>query len=105
MNNKIPALLGFASKAGQIVTGTAAVEAAIKKHRVYLVICASDLAPRTLKNFDLWCQTNQIQFSILATRTEIGHWVGKPERGIIGITSNHFANSIRSLLNEKPEAD
>jgi len=93
-------MLGFASKAGQLVAGSAVVTAAIKKNRVYLVICASDLAVRTVKNFQSLCQLNQIKFYSYSTRSEIGHWIGQPDRGVIGVVSKQFASTIISLLEE-----
>jgi ribosomal protein L7Ae-like RNA K-turn-binding protein len=98
--NTLGAMLGFASKAGQLVAGTAAVTAAIKKHRVHLVICADDLAERTRRNFGGLCESNHIKFYSLATREEIGHWIGRPERGIIGILSKQFAGSLIGICEE-----
>lgn len=99
--NKIATMLGFASKAGQLVAGSATVAAAIKKHQVYLVICAGDLAVRTVKNFQSLCQLNQIKFYRYSTRSEIGHWIGRPDRGVIGVVSKQFTSTISSLLDEE----
>lgn len=98
--NKLASVLGFASKAGQIVAGTAAVENAVRKHQLQLVICTTDLAARTLKNFNNLCQENQIDFYCIGSRPEIGRWIGKPGRGVIGIASKQFAEIIRPLLND-----
>jgi ribosomal protein L7Ae-like RNA K-turn-binding protein len=98
--SKIEAMLGFAAKAGQIITGSAAVEAAIKKHHVYLVICAGDLAARTIKNFSSLCRLYQIEFVNFSTRVEMGRWVGHPDRGVIGVVSKQFARTIGLLLKE-----
>jgi ribosomal protein L7Ae-like RNA K-turn-binding protein len=97
---KLATMLGFASKAGQIIAGTEAVTAAIKKHRVYLVICAGDLAERTRRNFCGLCESNQIKFHSLATREELGRWIGRPERGIIGVVSKQFAGTLAALCEE-----
>lgn len=97
---QLAAMIGLASKAGQLTAGTAAVEAAIKKHRLKLVICAADLSPRTLKKMEELCRTNQVDFIKLGTRLELGKWSGHPERGVFGIVSGHFAETIRSLFNE-----
>jgi ribosomal protein L7Ae-like RNA K-turn-binding protein len=98
--SKLATMLGFASKAGQLITGSAAVAVAIKRHRVHLVICAGDLAERTLRNFRGLCESNQIKFYSLATREELGHWIGRPERGVIGVSSKQFAGALVSLCEE-----
>ncbi|MCL6590210.1 MAG: L7Ae/L30e/S12e/Gadd45 family ribosomal protein [Firmicutes bacterium] len=97
---QIAAMIGLASKAGQLIAGTAAVEAALKKGRVKMVICAADLAPRTLKKMEDLCHKNQVGFLKLGTRLDLGKWSGYPERGVLGIVSSQFTGAIRSLFNE-----
>jgi len=99
--NKLESLLGFASKAGRIVAGTAGVESAIRNRRVYLVICAEDLSPKTIKNFKYLCEINKIDFFRYGLRSELGRLVGARERGIIGIKSYRFAAAIRPLFYDR----
>jgi ribosomal protein L7Ae-like RNA K-turn-binding protein len=101
---KLRTLLGFASKAGDLVAGTAVVERAIKRRRVYLVICAADLSPKTLKNFEYFCQASGVEFFSHGTRCELGNWIGQPERGIIGITSRQFALAIQGLFTDRGDS-
>lgn len=98
--NKIDSMLGFASKAGQLLLGTASVEAGLKKRKVALVVCATDLSPKTIKNFKYLCDLYQVPFYCYGLRSELGNLVGAPERGIIGIASKQFASSIRQLLED-----
>jgi ribosomal protein L7Ae-like RNA K-turn-binding protein len=97
---QLAAMIGLASKAGQLMAGTAVVEAAIKKGRLKMVICAADLAPRTLKKMEGLCNANQVEFIKFGTRLDLGKWSGYQERGVLGIVSNQFAATIRSLFNE-----
>ncbi|HOJ77157.1 MAG TPA: ribosomal L7Ae/L30e/S12e/Gadd45 family protein [Bacillota bacterium] len=99
--NKLATLLGFASKSGQLVLGSASVESAIKKRQVRLVICATDLSPKTLKNFQYLCEVSKIRFICYGLRVELGQWVGAPERGVIGVISNQFATAIVQLFNDR----
>jgi ribosomal protein L7Ae-like RNA K-turn-binding protein len=98
--NKLASMLGLATKAGQLVTGTAAVEAAIHKRQVYLVICATDLSPKTIKNFRFFCEQQQIKFFSFGLRSELSGWIGCPGRGIIGVVSKKFADVILSLIED-----
>jgi ribosomal protein L7Ae-like RNA K-turn-binding protein len=100
--NRIAGLLGMAAKSGQLLAGTAAVEAAIKNRKVLLVICANDLSPKTVKNFNYFCQTYQIAFYTYASIAEIGHWIGRPGRGVLGVKSVEMARAIKVLLEERP---
>jgi ribosomal protein L7Ae-like RNA K-turn-binding protein len=106
MNNesKLKSMLGFASKAGDLIAGTAAVENAIKKRKAFLVICAQDLSAKTIKNFQYYCQVNGVKFYCYGTREVLGNWIGLPERGIIGITSHKFALSIQRLFTDRGES-
>ena len=100
---KLKSLLGFAVKAGDLAVGTAAVERAIIRRQVYLVICAQDLSPKTIKNFQYLCQVNSVEFYCFGTRNELGNWIGMPERGIIGVTSRQFATAMHGLFIDRGE--
>lgn len=100
---RLQTLLGFAAKAGALVTGSAAVEAGIKKRQLKLVICATDLSAKTIKNFSYLCKENQIDFYCSGVSSELGHWIGNPGRGVIGVVSRQFANAIVSLFNDGGE--
>ncbi|HBF39398.1 MAG TPA: 50S ribosomal protein L7ae [Firmicutes bacterium] len=97
---KLETMIGFAAKSGQLISGSTAVEVAIKKGQVYLVICAGDLSARTIKNFNHLCELKQIPFYCYGSCSDLGHWIGKPGRGVIGIRSNHFAATVRSLFTD-----
>jgi ribosomal protein L7Ae-like RNA K-turn-binding protein len=100
---KLQSLLGFASKAGKLVAGSAAVENAVKKKRVSLVICATDLSVKTIKNFQCLCGTSDVKFYCYGTRVELGTWIGLPGRGVIGITSRQFAATLGRLFIDRGE--
>lgn len=99
--SSVTALLGMAAKAGRLVSGTAAVEAGLKKRQVLLVICATDLAPRTIRNFSFWSQKYHAGFFCYGTRSELGKCIGRPERGLIGVTGADFATAIRVCLEKQ----
>ncbi len=98
--NKIDSMLGFASKAGQLILGTAGVEAGLKRGKIALVICATDLSSKTIKNFKYLCDVYQVPFYCYGLRSELGRLVGAPERGVIGVVSKQFASNLRRLLED-----
>lgn len=97
---QIESLLGLAAKAGNLVAGSAAVEAALKKGRVELVICTADLSEKTIQNYRFWCQTKGVKFYCFGNRENLGRMIGRPGRGVIGITSKNFAVGITALLKD-----
>lgn len=101
--NKIETMLGFAAKAKQLQLGSAAVEFGLKRGKIKLVICATDLSPKTIKEFKYLCETNGVNFFNYGTRLELGHWVGAPDRGVIGVVSQQFAVKLRQLLEDRGE--
>ncbi|NLW45847.1 MAG: 50S ribosomal protein L7ae [Firmicutes bacterium] len=100
---RLQTLLGFAAKAGAVVSGSAAVEAGIKKGRIKLVVCAADLSARTIAKFNFLCKENRICFHCYGILSELSLWIGNPGRGVIGITSKQFADTIGSLFNDGGE--
>jgi ribosomal protein L7Ae-like RNA K-turn-binding protein len=100
---RLQALLGFAAKAGSLVVGSAAVEAGIKQRKIKLVICATDLSAKTIKKFNYLCKKNEVRFYCFGIRPQLGHWVGSPGRGVIGVISKQFAGAIDLLFNDGGE--
>lgn len=100
---RLQTLLGFAAKAGALITGSAAVEAGIKKRQIKLVICAADLSTRTINNFEYLCQQNGIHFFCYGNISELSLWIGNPGRGVIGVKSKQFADAIGPLFNDGGE--
>ena len=98
--DKIQSMLGFAAKSRQLISGSNMVEERLKKNRVYLVICAQDLSPKTIRSFQHLCETKQIPFYCYGSCSDLGHWIGRPGRGVVGIISSHFAATICLLFKD-----
>ena len=97
---KLQTMIGFAAKSRQLISGSTTVEFAIKKGQVRLVICAQDLSVKTIQHFQHLCETRGISFYSYGSCSDLGQWIGKPGRGVIGIISNHFAATVRSLFTD-----
>ncbi len=96
--DKLYTYLGFAAKAGKILAGSSRVAAAIKNNQVFLVICATDLSPKTIKNFRFLCESRKIPFYCYGSLDIIGKTIGKPKRGVLGVVSSSFSEIIKKLL-------
>lgn len=97
----LESILGFAAKARKLVVGTAAVEKGIKRRQVDLVIYASDLSPKTIKELQFLCDSNGVKYFCYSLRSELGKVIGAPERGVIGIVSRQFASMLCRLLEDR----
>lgn len=87
------ALLGFAARAGGLVSGENTCRARIK--RIHLVVLSADAPVRTQEHFEKQkpgaCYT-------WGDRNELGRVIGKSPRTVVGITDPRFARSIRDSL-------
>ena len=92
-------MLGLATKAGKIVFGTEATIEAIAKHKVKLVLVATDASEKTKKYITLQAQKQGIQVYAIATIEEMSKAIGKHNKAIVGITDIHFAQAMEKNSN------
>lgn len=105
---KIYTLLGFAQKAGKIISGDASVFASLHKKSLKMIIVANDLSDNSRKKFEqklfsaqeLKKRDNKIQVFTFGTKESLGHAIGKSPRGLIGVTDDNFVNAICKNLEE-----
>lgn len=96
--NKILGLIGLSAKAGKVEFGTDAVENAIKKHKVKLVIVATDAADRTKENFEFLCKKSSVNFIAFGMKDEISKAIGKNNKAVIGIKDINLSNEIYKII-------
>lgn len=96
--DKIYSLLGFAQRARKLVSGEQAVDVALRKGKVHLLIIASDSSDNTLRKFKAIADTHQVKWCILGTKAELGYAMGKSPRSLIGIIDANFSSSIESQI-------
>lgn len=100
--NKILSLLGFAQRAGKIVSGEQGVVIALRKYQVYYLIIAADSSENTQHKFQTLANNYQVPFHIIGTREQIGRAIGKAQRSVVGITDRQFSKTIRQeMANDK----
>jgi ribosomal protein L7Ae-like RNA K-turn-binding protein len=88
-------MLGFAQAAGAVVAGEGAVESALRKGRVQLVLLASDASSNTTKRFRNLAQRFKVPFLVLpADKEELGKSIGRGIRAVVGLTRHEFARLV-----------
>lgn len=87
MLNKCYGMLGIATKAGKLVSGTDAVVDSLKKKQAKLVIVAEDASDKTKKEIRFLCSESKfnIPLVIFGNIEENSHAIGKKNRAIIAI--------------------
>ncbi|MGF7186019.1 ribosomal protein L7Ae-like RNA K-turn-binding protein [Desulfitispora alkaliphila] len=95
---KVFALLGFAQRSGQIVSGVNQVESHIKNKKIELVIVATDASKQIAEDLLLKCQFHGVEAIQFGQKMELGLAIGKSPRTVIGISNREFAMQIKKYL-------
>lgn len=96
-NNKILGLLGLATKAGKVISGTDIVIENIKSKKINLIVLASDSSEKTKKNFVYMCEQYNIRYIICSEIYELSKAIGKGNRAVLGVKDKNFAEQIYKI--------
>jgi ribosomal protein L7Ae-like RNA K-turn-binding protein len=93
VTEKIRSLLTMAVKAGNLAAGTSAVNDALQKGRVEMLIFACDVSAGTRGKL---CSGSPLpsRQATLFTRDEMGQMVGRELVGVVGILEKGFADAV-----------
>ncbi|WP_461364631.1 L7Ae/L30e/S12e/Gadd45 family ribosomal protein [Candidatus Darwinibacter acetoxidans] len=92
--------LGLATRAGQVVSGEYAVEGAVRRGKVVLLIIAVDASENTRRKFSSLARNHNVKAIVAGEKDVLGQAMGKPSRAIVGLTDRSFANVIQESLRE-----
>ena len=95
---KILSLLGFAKKAGKLVTGTNAVLRSILYGEAYIVIVTDDAGKSVKDKFERLCSENDVKFYILGESEDLGRATGEKNKVIYSVTEAGFSNKLVELI-------
>lgn len=98
MINKVYGLLGIASKAGKIISGTDIILESLEKNKVKLVIIAEDASCKTIKNMKYYCDKKNVEVIIYGNIEENSKSIGKHNRATIGVLDKNLADAIKKLI-------
>ncbi|GIP52279.1 MULTISPECIES: L7Ae/L30e/S12e/Gadd45 family ribosomal protein [Paenibacillus] len=97
--------LGLATRAGKLVTGDELVLKMIRSSEAKLVIVAGDASPNTQKKFRDKCATYEVPLMIGFDRERLGSSVGRPERVVLALTDQGFADMITKEIVKTSEVE
>ncbi|GAW94304.1 L7Ae/L30e/S12e/Gadd45 family ribosomal protein [Calderihabitans maritimus] len=98
MKANVKTLLGFAQRAGKIVSGRSAVLGQLKKGRAQMVILATDSASDLQGEVKSWCSGRKIPVFYAGTKVELGLAIGKSPRAVLAVLDRNFAERIEQEL-------
>jgi len=93
IKEKIRSLLTMAAKAGSLAAGASAVDDALHKGRVEMLLFAEDLSDGTRSKL-LSGSAQPSRQATLFTRDEMGQMVGRELVGVVGILEKGFADAV-----------
>lgn len=99
--DRIYGLLGLATKAGAVQSGSFCVENAVKGGDALLVIAAEDASDETLKHLRDMCSYRDIPLYTYGSKDDLGHALGKEMRVCAAVTQTGFAVSLEKLLDRR----
>lgn len=100
MHDQLLNLLGLALRAGGVVTGDEACMTRIRSGKALLTLVAKDVGSNTKKKYYDKCQSYNVPIIEIASKSELGRALGKPERAVVVIVNKGFADRISQLFRE-----
>lgn len=94
-------LLGFAQRAGALVSGETAVLISLRRSLTRLLIVAEDASHNTQDRLLSLAKRRNIPCVRLGTRESLGLAIGKSPRSALAIEDAHFARTIHEFLREE----
>ncbi|MGI6752330.1 MAG: L7Ae/L30e/S12e/Gadd45 family ribosomal protein [Anaerovoracaceae bacterium] len=101
MREKIHSYLGFARKAGNLISGYKGCEDAIKRGRAYLIIIGSDISRNTADKFKAMGDERGIPFRIYKDKESLSNMTGLYDRGVFAITDEKLSEAILKEIDGK----
>ena len=83
--------IGLAMKAGRCESGDFAVERALRRGRILLVVLDEGVSEATRERYAQLCAARRLPLLFVK---DSGEAIGKPSRRILGVTDENFKNMI-----------
>ncbi len=97
-NDRILSYLGFAKKAGKLVSGQGNCENALKSNKAMLVLLSNDTSPNTQKHFSDMANFRNVPI-YLFSGNQLGCAIGKEEHKTVVVTDKGFCEAIIKEIN------
>lgn len=95
---KIHSLLGFAQRAGKIISGEQGVELALRRGKVRCLIISKDSTENTQCRYIKMAENYNVAWYLYGTKSELGRALGKSQRAVVAVIEAGFANAIKTVM-------
>ena len=95
--------LGLAARAGKVISSYDQVESSIRKGTVKLLIISKDISKNTLSRLlDIGAKEDIAMPDAysFSTKFDLGKAIGKPDRAIVAVTDQGFADKLSAELSK-----
>ena len=96
--DRILSLLGFAKKAGKLITGTNAVLRSILYGEACIVIVNKNAGKSVKEKFKRLCLENDIKFYVFGSEDEFERATGENNKVIYSVCDAGFSNKLVQLI-------
>ncbi|ABZ84845.1 ribosomal protein, l7ae family [Heliomicrobium modesticaldum Ice1] len=100
VTDKVHGLLGLARRAGKIAAGDSAVEANLKKQKVFLLLFTEDASAGVVQKYSHWCGDLGIPTVTYGQKEVIGQAIGLSPRTLVAVLDEGFAKAIHKAVHE-----
>lgn len=94
-------MIGLAVKAGKAVSGSFAVEGAVRRGFAKLVILDGRASPNTVRTVEAMCTNRGVELVRLTDVGVLETLLGKDNRTVLAIIDGGFAAAIREILKKE----
>jgi ribosomal protein L7Ae-like RNA K-turn-binding protein len=103
-SGRIRGLLGLARRARALTIGSRDTRSALRKGRIHLVVLAGDGSPRDRERIERIAAEEGVPVRSVATRDELGAWIGFGAVSVLGLTDRRLAETVRRGRDETQDA-
>ncbi|MBO4243336.1 MAG: ribosomal L7Ae/L30e/S12e/Gadd45 family protein [Clostridiales bacterium] len=106
--NDILKIIGLAMRAGRLESGFDGCTKAVLGGKAKMIIISKDISSNTLKKLTEMIERSgrdDIYAYSFGSSFELGRAIGKPDRALIAITDDGFADKLDKMLSEYDETE
>jgi ribosomal protein L7Ae-like RNA K-turn-binding protein len=91
-------LIGLATKARRAVSGSLAVDSALRSKKAFLILVAGDSSAATKSKYIPPDRPPAVPVIVFGSKADMGHWTGHETRAVTAILDAGFARELKKLL-------
>lgn len=100
VSGKLEAYMGFASKAGKLLSGTNTCTYSLQKGKVKLLIIARDVSANMIDKMESAAKYTRTDYRIYGEADKLAHCTGRYGHGVFAVTDNNFAKVIAAEIDK-----